>query len=497
MAELWTKKKKILTRKERFKITDDPSKAKSRDETAEKQLSDKQEYQQSQCEGELKYSAAQRDQEVRLLTLCASCDRFRRLRATMIDLEINSRNAETRLQYPEIRNLSRFVPWVNELVSKWREEHESAPRKRELKTEIDDCVRILNTLTVYIENPLDVKHVANWYECKRSVRDELYDKLDHVSYSVLTNIEKEMTYFNMDIMYWKESRPVFTHALWTVLEKPKSGKDEKFPLRCNFDECGVAVHLTKAFSYKSVAVRCLVMLNDYFSTDCRTSRAVDLPESWQLDFLEYSKRTWERKEAIRKQLDEENSALRMEQEKRDNILSKIKYLLPNTDSSMAVCSIDTDGEPSGARASDLNSLSRRISFRKSLSKLALDEEKQEIEDIKQHYKVELEKFECNMRKYHIVGGVYHLELIVQPPQPKMLKDGAVLRMIIGADSLKRWPYSETYEPPTVKTGPVKQSTDDDDEDAENTPEGKLTPTSLTVSELEVITIISDLISART
>ena len=78
-----------------------------------------------------------------------------------------------------------------------------------------------------------------------------------------------------------------------------------------------------------------------------------------------------------------------------------------------------------------------------------------------------------MRKYHIVGGVYHLNLLRQPPQPKILKDGAVLRLILGKDCLQMWPYSETYEPPINKTGLVKQPTDDDDEDVENIPESKI------------------------
>ena len=77
-----------------------------------------------------------------------------------------------------------------------------------------------------------------------------------------------------------------------------------------------------------------------------------------------------------------------------------------------------------------------------------------------------------MRKYHIVGGIYHLNIVKQPPQPKLLKDGAMMRMIIGEDLLQEWSYFETYQPPTVAGGHVKQSADNDDEDMENTPESK-------------------------
>lgn len=131
----------------------------------------------------------------------------------------------------------------------------------------------------------------------------------------------------------------------------------------------------------------------------------------------------------------------------------------------------TDGEV--APPKDLEYLSKVINLKRAYVQFSVDEERTEIENVKRHFAVELDKFECNMRKYYIVGGVYHVSLLKQPPQPKVLRDGAVIRLIEGKDGLQRWPYSETYEPPTIKaSGPVKQPTDDDDEDAENTPEGE-------------------------
>lgn len=457
MAELWTKKKKLLTRKERFKVTQEISKAKFKEDTPNKLLTEEDPNPQSQQEDNCNYSNVQYKHEQRLCTLQYTCDRFRSFRDAMIKLEIYSRNTYTRSNHPEIDNLARIVPWINELVSTWHEQ--KSRRKLELRMEIDNCVRILKTLTIYIENPLDIRHVANWYECKRHMRNELYTKLDGISYSVLTNVEKEMTYLNMDVMYYKENHEIFALALWTVLQKSKNDKDEKFPLRCNFDDSAVIIHLTKAFLFKPIAVRCLVVLHDYFSTDCRTFHRVGLPEVWKMDFLEYSKQTWRKEEKIQKQLEEEVSLIRIEQEKRDSVLSKIKYLLPNSASTTA-------------NINNVYSYSSRSTDLKTLfSNLISHEEKQEIDDIKHHYEVEVSKFECNMRKCHIVGGIYNLDLVVQPPQPKILKDGAILRMIIGSDCLQKWNYIETYEPSVVKTEFSKQSTDEDDEDTENTPEG--------------------------
>lgn len=470
MAEIWTKKKKILSRKERFKISgDDFNKKKDKDENVEQSSTQTEdEILKLQAEEKIKYQKASEEYERRCRIIEKNCEKFRNSKLEMGEMESQDRNRNTHRRYAEIANLNRIVPWVNERISKWRSE--KTLQTNHVKSEINDYIEILNMLTDYTENPLNLQHLEYWNECKRNVRDELYRKLDYVSYTVIKNIEKKMAYLDLDVMFYKECNDYFNNLIWTVLDKPKTGKDDKFPLSSNFADLGVIVNLPKFFYRKPIVVRCLWTTQDYFSEDCRTWKEAELAEEHRGDLYQYHRRIWEYEEMLRiKQQEDINTQL--EKEKALNLFNKIKHLMPSSSKEDLLQETKPPVEESN-KPKDI-SLKKLIQLKKSPSQKQMDVDRQEIETFKLHFAIEVEKFECNMRKYNIVGGVYHLELIKQPPQPKLLKDGAVLRMIIGADELQRWQYLETYEPPAVKVSTTKQSTDDDDEDAENTPEGKI------------------------
>lgn len=473
MAELWTKKKKILSRKERFKISDD-SKKKDKEENREKLLTQREdEIQKLQAEEKIKYEKASHEYQRRCEKLDVNCGKFGRLKIEMADMENETRNTNTRQKYPEIINLNRIVPWVNERISKWRNKK---LQTNHVKSEINDCIEILNMLTDYTENPLSLKHLEYWYECKRNLRNELYRKLDYVSYTIVKNIEKEMAYLDSDVMFYKTCNDHFNNFMWTVLDKPKTGKDDKFPLACNFSDVGVIVNLPKNFHRKPIVVRCLWMLQDYFSENCRTWMEKPLPDEHRGSMYQYHQRLWEKLEEIWVKQEEDMNA-QLEKEKKLNLFHKIKYLMPSSSKDNLLESEAIIEETDKSKEA---SLSKLVQLKKSPSQKTIGEDRQEVEQLKEYFTVEKDKYECNMRKYNIIGGIYHMQLLKQPPQPKQLKDGAVLRMIIGKDGLQHWEYLETYEPPTVKAGATKQSTDDDDEDAENTPEGIILRVPLTL-----------------
>lgn len=287
-----------------------------------------------------------------------------------------------------------------------------------------------------------------------------------------------MAFLSADIRYQRVySDQKFSVAMWTVPHKIPTGKDDKFPLHCHFEESAVNVTLPKSFQFKCFAVRCLIVFDDYFSADSRTYKELTSLECYSGDLEEYHSRRWNFKEKRRQKLAAEEKDLRQEWERRRSIINKIKHLIPTPSIDDSVGSGKQENTAADTTVDqqppkDLEYLSKVINLKRAYVQFSTDEERTEIENVKRHFTVELDKFECNMRKYYIVGGVYHVNLVKQPPQPKILRDGAVLRIIEGKDHLQNWPYLETYEPPAVKaTGPVKQPTDDDDEDAENTPEG--------------------------
>jgi len=46
--------------------------------------------------------------------------------------------------------------------------------------------------------------------------------------------------------------------------------------------------------------------------------------------------------------------------------------------------------------------------------------------VKLQYCADLKPHELNLRKYMILGGVYHIDLLQQPPQPQNLHDNSTI-----------------------------------------------------------------------
>jgi len=46
--------------------------------------------------------------------------------------------------------------------------------------------------------------------------------------------------------------------------------------------------------------------------------------------------------------------------------------------------------------------------------------------VKLQYCADLKHHELNLRKYMILGGVYHIDLLQQPPQPQNLHDNSTI-----------------------------------------------------------------------
>lgn len=148
MTDLWSKKKKILTRKERFRITEDFARKRDKEENVEKLLLQKEEQiERLEWEEKIKYEKADKEQVVRRWRLKPICSRFRMLGDSMTELQIQSRDTQTLSHFPGIEhNLTRIVPWVNERLSLW---HEQSGNRNEdhLRQEIEECFDILLTLT--------------------------------------------------------------------------------------------------------------------------------------------------------------------------------------------------------------------------------------------------------------------------------------------------------------------------------------------------------------
>lgn len=136
------------------------------------------------------------------------------------------------------------------------------------------AIDLLNVTDSFIDDPpppvsSSVKNLSIWLECRVTVRDTVYEKLDAVTYSILRNVEKEMDYIDLETMSFKLFNDYLKFFLWTTLEKasPDDKTDQQQQMQqqqmlqqqqttcCNFEECSVTVQLPKClFSGQSVTI---------------------------------------------------------------------------------------------------------------------------------------------------------------------------------------------------------------------------------------------------
>ena len=100
---------------------------------------------------------------------------------------------------------------------------------------------------------------------------------------------------------------------------------------------------------------------------------------------------WSKRERNRQQIEQQKVAMRAEQEKRDMIMNKLKRLIPSETVNVpetATTAPSTEEAPD-CGITNLSYLNMIITMKKNFAKEILEEEKREIEEIKEYFKVSL------------------------------------------------------------------------------------------------------------
>lgn len=97
---------------------------------------------------------------------------------------------------------------------------------------------------------------------------------------------------------------------------------------------------------------------------------------------------------------------------------------------------------------------------KSLSQHLEEAKARYIDAYKNELKVAVRENELNLRKFAILGGIYHIDLIKQVPQPHKHKDGTIVQINYGDYNITKEEYFFKYVPPMIT-----EEEENDDEDA--------------------------------
>ncbi|XP_021923830.1 axonemal 84 kDa protein-like isoform X3 [Zootermopsis nevadensis] len=311
---------------------------------------------------------------------------------------------------------------------------------------------LLGAIQELIDNPLNVtsRHVENWKEVRNDVQKEQQFNLDRASYLILRNIKEKMQLRGLNEVHYMQKFDDFVLSLWSQLPLPTPlvplPKTERPPLSCDFVDVGVAVSLPDSLLDVLLVIRVMLVKYDHFSDLCPSSVPNPLSEEEQKDLYEISLMEWDAKHELQVMVDEEN-------DRRAKLAAKIAAIKPassTTDDSRHSKSVSKDGRPTSQTALEAELLELQQIQQtpvKTASEIYAEQEDERQATVKLQYHVKLKPFELNLRKYMILGGVYHIDLLQQPPQPQILHDNSVITVLQVPAELSPVKFHEKYVPP--------------------------------------------------
>ncbi|XP_071861726.1 dynein axonemal intermediate chain 7 isoform X2 [Bombus fervidus] len=297
---------------------------------------------------------------------------------------------------------------------------------------IEEKCRVITHLLSKIDriirfSTIDSKeYVVECESIATKLRIELQRWIDLACYRLLRNIEANMIREDMKTTRYVRATNKAVCCVWAPIALPiglkrQGGDIERSSLiahgksiEIEFEEMKLTIKMPSDLDCHRMAIRGLWLAYDHYSIEANSYRMPQLPENlfdlWNpsLDLLEYSTREYEEKVRLHEE-QAEGRRLRLEEKKA--ILERMEYppVSPRLDKRR--------------KREKAMSESRKLLFTRC------------------------ETTEVNLRKYRILGGVFRVDLLYQPPQPKDLGKETYLTTLELPKEPKFVPFLRSYETP--------------------------------------------------
>ncbi|XP_026669128.1 protein CASC1-like [Ceratina calcarata] len=228
-------------------------------------------------------------------------------------------------------------------------------------------------------------------------------------------------------------------------------------IEVQFDEMELSIKMPSDMDCYRMAIRGLWLAYDHYSVRANSYRMPELPEHltnlWDpsLDLLDFAVREYEEIVRIREEQAEERK-LRLEEKKA--ILEKMEHptLSPRLDRKRRRGRIARKPQTPQAELENILSAvipskAQMLPYLPTPKEVVRHKEEDSRLEIRRVLFTRCEITEVNLRKYRILGGVFHVDLLYQPPQPKDLGQDTQLTTLELPKEPKFVPFVRTYETP--------------------------------------------------
>ncbi|XP_043500207.1 dynein axonemal intermediate chain 7 homolog isoform X4 [Polistes fuscatus] len=262
-------------------------------------------------------------------------------------------------------------------------------------------------------------------ECKmirQDFRNKLQNCIDQACYRLLRQIERDMLRVDLrNAIYVKESS-YLVYCIWVLIKLPISIKDipdkDRKPIEVHFKEIELTIKMPLDIDCYCMAIRGLWLDYDHYS-DIGTSYVMpEIPEKYQMnmDLLTFCSNEYETKRKIR---EEQLEGRRLRLEEKKAMLRKMENPVP---------AVTIKSDRRGRKGGGQYGRTKRPESEQETEPLPYLPTPNEIILLKE-------------------GGIYHIDLVYQPPQPKDMRRNIFLTTLQIPKELKHVPFYKPYKAP--------------------------------------------------
>ncbi|KAL0103229.1 hypothetical protein PUN28_017511 [Cardiocondyla obscurior] len=351
---------------------------------------------------------------------------------------------------PDPGNLSK----MNTFLFLWSMEDEKINMNK-LMAKYKTIIYLLTKLNEIIQLSL-TKSLNYITECKtirQQFRDKLQEWIDMACYSLLRQIEKDMVKEGIKTARYTNISDQISCCIWALIKLPVSlnqvTEKDRRPIEVHFNELELSVKMPIDVDCYGMAIRVLWAKYDHYS-DYATSYVMPrLPEEYEsmytMDFFIFCRNEYNTKLKIREE-QVDGRRLRMEEKKaRLERMENPPVPVPTKPERKG----KQQKKPGiqGAKRLEPEPEPEPLPYLPTADEIIMQREDETRKEIRKLLFTRCEKTEINLRKYRILGGVLHIDLVYQPPQPKDMTKNMTLTTLEIPKKLKAVPFYKPYKAP--------------------------------------------------
>ncbi|XP_023310803.1 protein CASC1-like [Anoplophora glabripennis] len=323
---------------------------------------------------------------------------------------------------------------MNTYLHLWEKELDETTME-EASKRTEDVVKLLTDLQDLLDTATDVEDriVNNWKWVRQLFRDHQKENLEVATYKLLRNIEKNLHRIDIPTADFNFADENLNLSIWLRVQLPVHLPNPRRPpksrIEIAFPNVNMEVLFPSSIDCDSMAVRSVYLKYDHLSDLCASFYIPNTPSMISSALLDSVNREWR---------------------------VKLKYKYDNRDRKTVVPKTDDNGNGAPCEEIEKTEFSSDeeiplVPYKKlepTASEMAIQLEDTLYSETKQHLTITVPDHVINLRRFSVLGGVFCLNLVYQPPQPQQFvtMDLEMTKLFL-PKKLEHVDFSVIYTPP--------------------------------------------------